>query len=175
MTAIPSAEKIRSLLDYDQKTGSFVWKARPGSSSFKKSMVGKAAGSAHSSGYLAISLHGKKYLAHHLAWVHFYGSWPPAYIDHINLNKRDNRIANLRLATPGQNSANASLRCDNTSGYLGVRFEPRRKKWIAVLHHEGKTRQLGSFATPEMAAAAYAREAYKKFGDFCPSYVLEAA
>ena len=174
MTAIP-AEVIRSLLEYDPTDGTFVWKDRGRSARFKKSMVGKVAGSKHSSGYLAISLYGQKYLAHHIAWVHFYGSWPDQFIDHANLDKHDNRIQNLRLATPGENSANASLRCDNTSGFRGVRFEPRRKKWIAVLHHNGKTKQLGSFLRIEDAAAAYAKGALAAFGDFCPDYVREAA
>jgi hypothetical protein len=173
MTAINPSD-LKSILDYDPETGQFVWKSRSEGSAFKRSLVGKIAGSKHSSGYVAISIFGQKRLAHHLAWAYFYGEWPKQFVDHVNLDKRDNRISNLRMATPKDNSANASLRCDNTSGYRGVRFEPRRKKWIAVLHHNGKTRQLGSFEKIEDAASAYARGALSAFGDFCPAYVREA-
>lgn len=175
MTDVPSCQLIRTLLDYSPSTGVFIWKDRGAGIPFKKSIIGKKAGSAHSSGYWSISVNGTKYLAHHLAWVHYYGTRPTSFIDHINLNKRDNRIENLRLATPAQNSANASLRSDNTSGYRGVTFEPRRKKWIAIIGYEGKRKQLGSFSTPEDAAAAYARCAAAAFGEFCPDYVLGAA
>lgn len=175
MTDVPSFQLIQTLLDYSPSTGVFIWKDRGRGVPFKRSIIGKEAGSAHSSGYWSISVNGTKYLAHHLAWLYSYKSWPTSFIDHINLNKRDNRIENLRLASPAQNSANASLRIDNTSGYRGVTFEPRRKKWIAILGHEGKRKQLGSFSTPEEAAAAYARGAATAFGEFCPGYVLGAA
>lgn len=171
MTAVPTAEQVRELLDYDPETGIFLWKQRRAPSSFKAGLVGQEAGTLHSRGYWCISVFGRKWLAHQLAWLHYYGVWPDRFVDHANLNKRDNRIANLRLASFAENSANANIRTDNTSGFRGVRFEPRRKRWIAVIEKDGTRRQLGSFTDKELAVAAYAKGASALFGDFCPEYV----
>ena len=141
MTAVPTCQQVRELLDYNPETGVFTWRTRQASSSFKKRLVGQEAGTAHSGGYWSISIYGRKWLAHHLAWLLFYGVWPARFVDHANLDKRDNRIANLRLASFAENSANASVRSDNTSGFRGVRFEPRRKRWIAIIEKDGKRRQ----------------------------------
>jgi hypothetical protein len=79
------------------------------------------------------------------------------YVDHINLDKRDNRLENLRICDASQNIANQPKRKDNTSGYKGVYLDKRRNKWCAEIKFYKKKRFLGYFMSPEEA-----REVYKK-------------
>lgn len=89
-------------------------------------------------------------------------------VDHINRNGLDNRRVNLRLATPGQNNANAKIRSDNTSGYKGVCWSHSRGKigWYASIHLDGKQRGLGLFDDPWEAAQAYNAAALEQWGEF---------
>lgn len=119
-------------------------------------------------GHIGIAIRNRKYLAHRLAWLHFYGEWPSQGLDHINTNPGDNRIANLRLANQQGNSANARLRRDNTSGYRGVRYVPATGKWRAVIIVERKAINLGTFFTRTAAFAAYMAASREHFGEFAP-------
>ena len=88
-------------------------------------------------------------------------------VDHINGDGLDNRRANLRGATAAQNSANARLRRDSTSGFKGVhRNGPRGLPWRAQIHKGGKKHHLGLFESPEVAARAYDAAARELFGEF---------
>ena len=86
--------------------------------------------------------------------------------DHINGNPLDNRRANLRVATPLQNSHNRGVRRDSVSGYKGVRWIERKKRWVAFISINGKMTYLGMFTTPELAHAAYCEAAKKYHGEF---------
>jgi len=68
---------------------------------------------------------------------------PPSnmFIDHINRNGLDNRKKNLRIVTHSQNHFNEKIRIDNTSGYKGIQFNKKNKKWIAYI----SKKYLGSF------------------------------
>ena len=110
-----TAEDVRRELNYDPETGEFTRKT-----SFFKTRIGERAGSiSKSTGYVVIAVCGAQYLAHRLAWLYVYGCWPSLHIDHINGEKTDNRIANLREATNGENMQNQRrARSNSKTGLL---------------------------------------------------------
>jgi hypothetical protein len=162
------AKTIRELLNYDPQTGIFTWRPR-GISSFDAREAGTVAGGGNGNGYSSITLrgHGGRYYAHHLAWLHFHGQWPSGVIDHINMNRADNRIANLRVANETQNRANTGRRRHNTSGFKGVSNCDGR--WRAKIGVNRKSIHLGTFNTPEAAHEAYMAAARRHFGEFARS------
>jgi hypothetical protein len=115
---------------------------------------GAVATTAHSKGYLKVSFQGNKYLAHRLAWFLHYGKWPESQLDHINRNKTDNRIENLREATGSQNLFNRAEQSNNKSGKSGVFWYERKKRWIAYIKKCGTRINLGSFERFEDALSA---------------------
>ena len=154
-------EYVAELIRYDATSGHFFWrKPRPFCS------AGKRAGTTTRYGYEAIALEGRKYLAHRLAWLLTYGAMPDGEIDHINGDRRDNRILNLRLATPSQNQANKLMRSDNTSGVKGVTWDKSRRKWMASIHLNGCRIGLGRFEDIHAAADAYSAAAKEMFGEY---------
>ena len=175
---ILTQETVRELLDYDPETGVFTWKPRP-LSSFKDETRGKiwnvrfagaVAGGPHNSGYIRIAIDGKRHLAHRLAWFHVHGRWPKQMLDHINMDRGDNRIDNLREATNSLNMQNQRLG-RGRSPYLGVSWYTRIKKWKAQIRAEGKVHCLGLFDTEEAAYAAYIKAKRKLH----PGFVEAAA
>jgi hypothetical protein len=153
-------DHLRHALDYNADTGQFVWR-NPSSDKMKP---GQSAGTIER--YLQIRLGGKRYLAHRLAWLYMTGAWPDRQIDHINGDKLDNRWANLRLATPTQNNANAVARKRNSSGFKGVTWHSRNRKWQAQIAANGRHFYLGQFETAEAAAEAYQQAAARLHGEF---------
>lgn len=137
-------DEIKSLFDY--KNGKLVWKIKPN----RNIRIGDAAGSIDSHGYLQTKHNGIVYLNHRLIWLMHYG-WLPRLIDHVNGNKTDNRIENLRQATPQQNQHNAKRRVDNKSGVKGVIWHKDSRKWRADIQVNGKRRSLGCFDSIENA------------------------
>jgi len=157
-----TAETVRELLDYDPVTGSLAWrKPRRGSRG-----VGKSAGSLEKDGYRRIRISGVQYSAHHVAWCHWHGQWPLSEMDHINGDRSDNAIANLRLATRSENEANIRLPRTNTSGFKGVHFHQQNKKFQATIGTGNRKKHIGYFDTAEEAHAAYCAAAEKFFGEF---------
>lgn len=154
-------DDVKALLDYDPLTGDFRWKVRRGQAS-----VGKIAGTPHNQGYIQIKAGEKIVLAHRLAWFVTYGKFPSCDIDHINGDKRDNRIANLRLATRSENMANTTLPRSNTSGFKGVWYFKRTGRWMAGFRKDGKSIHLGYFDTAEEAAEAHRIAYAKAFGEY---------
>ena len=154
-----TADALRALLHYDQETGEFAW---------RKTQKGvrwpRPAGRRQSGGYVQICLHQRFYYAHRLAWLYVYNAWPDRQIDHINRDRGDNRIANLRLATASQNAANAVVRRTNQCGRKGVVKD--RRRWVARISVEGREIRLGSFATGSDASVAYEKAARHYFGEF---------
>ena len=145
-----TAEKLRELLHYDQETGIFTWKVRTA----KCVKVGCVAGSPNGLGYLQITVLSRRYKAHRLAWLYVYGSWPTDQIDHINRNRTDNRISNLRDVSHKQNHQNKSKPSNNTSGHPGVYWHRWASKWLAQIKHNQKMIHLGCYDTIEEAIAA---------------------
>lgn len=139
-----SAERIREVLDYDAGTGVFM-------------RNGQVAGAFGRDGYRQIRVDGRIYWAHRLAWLWAHGEWPESEIDHVNGDRADNRISNLRAVTSSQNKMNSAIRSDNSSGVKGVSYRSDTGKWFAYINAgPGKKRvRLGCY--PTLAAAAEAR------------------
>jgi hypothetical protein len=158
-----TAEFLRELLSYDPDTGFFYNRQYRG----PKSPVGGKAGTVNAVGYSQIRVIGKIHLSHRLAWLYVYGTFPEGNIDHVNRDKLDNRICNLREANKSENSQNKSLpQSNNTHGFLGVTRDSGR--WAARITTNGKTKYIGLFDTPEIAHAAYLCEK-RKAHPFAPS------
>ncbi len=163
-----TAARLRELLDYDPETG--VFKVR--TKWHRNVVVGREWGTLEpKTRYVRLSIFGQRYFAHRLAWLHVYGEWPKNQIDHINATKNDNRICNLREATPSQNAGNrvmqlAGGRC-NTTGFKGIwRHNSARHPWVAEIRVSGTKHYLGAFETREQAHAAYCEAAVRFHGEF---------
>jgi hypothetical protein len=108
----------------------------------------------HTKGYLSGAIFGRGYRAHRVLWLLHTGKWPSSQIDHINGDKADNRLVNLREVTNEENSKNQKIRVNNTSGVHGVFWNKRNKKWQAMIGISGGRKHLGFFAEKEDAATA---------------------
>jgi hypothetical protein len=155
-----TTERVRKLLDYNPFTGVLTW--RENCQRVKK---GDVAGTNTRSGHLRVKLDGRNYLAHRLAWLHWYGTEPPPTLDHIDQQPAHNAIANLRPATKAQNGQNTKA--------AGVCFHKATKKWVAYIAHEGKHKHLGVFLTIEEATSAR-RNAMQELWTHLPGIPLGA-
>jgi hypothetical protein len=145
-------EEAQQHLTFDPDTGIFSWNKAKG----RLVKAGDVAGSVHRSGYRRIGICGALVYAHRLAWLMHYGEEPADMIDHINGNRDDNRIANLRHANALINSQNAKRgRPNRTSGLLGVFSDANGATWSVHIEFMGKTVRTGSFATIEEAHERY--------------------
>jgi len=163
-----SVGRIRELLEYDPTTGGFTWKVRRGG----KAKAASRAGSRHSCGYLQIRIDGVRHLAHRLAWAIHHGTMPPRgiQVDHIDGDRANNRIGNLRLATNaenGRNRQNPGKR--NSSGSTGVLWRIRKQKWCAQITVNGRSIHLGYFTNKHDAIEARRLAEAKHFGEFAPT------
>jgi len=102
---------------------------------------GAVANGKHTKGYVTAG----GYLAHRLAWFLYYGEEPSGQIDHINQNKRDNRICNLRCVSNRDNHRNMPIQKNNKSGIVGVHFSKLKGKWVSYIKVNGKRIHIGSF------------------------------
>lgn len=156
--------RLRELLDYDPSTGYFVWLTPRGRN---HAIVGKRAGTRNPvSGYIQIKVGVRAYSAHRLAWFYVHGSWPANCLDHVNGDRADNRIANLREATQAQNARNAQRKKTNSSGFKGVHWHAQAQKWRATILVNRRHISLGLFHRKEDAAKAYETAAHKHHGAF---------
>jgi hypothetical protein len=153
-----SAENLKKILEYSEATGVFINKR-----------LNREAGGVHHSGYRTINIKGTHYQAHRLAWLYMFGTWPAYFIDHINGNKLDNRLCNLREATHGQNKANSASK--KTKGATWV---ARDNCWIAQIRVNKVRKHLGCFKTAAEAHQAYCTAAKKYHGVFMNSGDLNA-
>jgi HNH endonuclease len=116
---------LKEVLDYCQETGDFKYRIRSGS----RAKIGEIAGYKHSEGYRIISVCNRRFYAHRLAWFYVTGTWPDELIDHINMDRSDNRFLNLRLADRKLNARNSKLSTRNKSGHLNVFWNSQFNKW----------------------------------------------
>lgn len=160
-----TAADARELLAFNEKTGVLRWRVdRRG-----KAKAGTKAGSVAGQGHIQVRINGIRYYAHRLVWLLAYGTWPPAGfdVDHVDGDRANNRLGNLRLATPAQNQANTTkLRKTNTSGYRGVSWHHARKRWEARIRLSGRRTFLGYFDDVIDAARAYDAAYFSAFGEF---------
>lgn len=152
--------EVRRNLSYDPDTGKLVWLVPAA-----RRVVGAEAGYLRPDGYRAVRLHWNKYLSHRLAWFYIHGEWPPKFIDHINGDRADNRLSNLRLADHSTNGMNRGPQ-DNRSWGRGVHKVKGCRSWAAEIKNGGVKQYLGSFPTPELARAAFAEAAKATRGEF---------
>lgn len=146
-----TADYVRERLSYDPITGVFTRMTAWGRFS-----IGDIAGCKRKDGYREIKLDGRGYLAHRLAWLVVYGTWPAENIDHLNGIRDDNRIANLRDVTKYVNQQNT--RCSykgNVSGFLGVHWVKNIGKFTACIKSNKQQIHLGCFTDPAEAHQAY--------------------
>ena len=146
-----SAENLKELLNYDPKTGSFHWRV-----SYGNAVAGSPAGTERKSGYAVIGLCGEKFRVHRLAWLYVHGCWPKGTIDHIDTDKSNNRISNLRDVSQSLNKQNMRAATKaNALGVLGVYWSERRGGYMASLRVEGRQKRKGPYKTIERASQSY--------------------
>ena len=153
-------DRIKELFDYNPATGDLIWKVRRRGRFARPGVVAGC-----KSNYIVIAIDCRRYTAHRVIWMLHYGEFPTE-IDHINQNKWDNRIENLRLCSRSENTGNVGLRSTNTSGFRGVWFVEHCQKWRACIKENGKSRHLGYFNTAEEASIAYNIAAVEHFREF---------
>jgi hypothetical protein len=157
---LPPIHELRRRLAY-RSDGVLIWK-RPRSNRTKP---GNKAGFPNGDGYLRTKFDNKRFLCHRLIWAILKREDPlDFYIDHINGDKLDNRIQNLRKASHNQN-------LHNQKGAKGYYFSERTKRWTGQIRLNGKRLHLGCFDTEEQAREAYLRAKEKLHGDFMPDYM----
>lgn len=147
-------DKLKSILHYNPDTGVFTWIIDS-----HKAKAGDIISTVNN-GYVRPTINNKRYYAHRLAWLYMTGEFPKQ-IDHIDLNKINNKWENLRLANDSQNNFNKDKTILNTSGFKGVSWYKNANKWRAEIKAYGKRLRIGYFTSIEDAAAAY-KEAAKK-------------
>lgn len=147
---------------FDYAAGKLHWKESRG-----QAKAGKEAASTGGGGYLQLCYKGRRTQVHRVIYMMHHGPIPEGmYVDHINGDRTDNRIENLRLCTPTQNQINRGAPKTSTSGVKGVVWRPSRKKWEATIRASGKKYYVGLFGTIEEAAQAQARRSRELFGEF---------
>ena len=150
-------ELLRATFSYDPLTGVFTRKKKWGSK-----LVGSPVGGLSKDGYAQIAFNGRTHTAQRLAWLYVHGAWPVGVIDHINRNRADNRIENLRDVGRPENAHNSVARQNSQSGIKGVSLRSLRKgrrpkkAWRADIMINGTRKFLGNFYTVEDAACARA-------------------
>ena len=162
--ALISQELLKAKMHYDRETGVFTWlDVKINATNVRN----KVAGTINGAGYvhMGFSVGGKyyKFSAHRLAWLYEYGEFPSGSLDHINHDKTDNRIINLRIASHRENSRNRSMQSNNTTGHNGISFRKPRNKYLAYIKVNYKQKHLGSFENVEDAAKAV-KEAREHYG-----------
>lgn len=169
------------LIDYNPNTGDLVWKERTQTDwdgplsrlrTWNTRYAGTVAGRINSqNGYRYVSIAGVFMSAHRLIWLMVHGT-APEQIDHINHERDDNRLINLRPATNEINARNITRPQDNTSGRVGVYWHKRAGKWMAQIVVDGRAKYLGLYGDIECAITA--REAAERRFGFHANHGLPA-
>jgi len=141
-------EDLHKLFDY--RDGDLYWK----STGTGRRDISKPAGCIRSDSYKTIRIKGKQYYTHRLVWLYVHGKFPNEQIDHINGDKLDNSIENLRDVTTQENQRNQSMRVNNKSGHMGVSWHTCKDKWQVHIKADSKTKHLGYFNILEDAVEA---------------------
>lgn len=159
--SLPSQELLLQLLRYDAETGKLFWLPRPLENFARESrgkvwnarFAGKEAFSLGARGYVTIAINGQRYYAHRIIWRMATGEIPNE-VDHINGDKIDNRLVNLRSATRETNGRNLSIKSNNTSGVNGVYWNKKDRRWVAYGKLDHRMVVIGRFKEKQEASAA---------------------
>ena len=149
---------VRSLFTY--KDGDLYWKVRR-----QGIKIDNKAGGLNQHGYYSIRINGKAYLAHRLIFL-YHNAYLPKEIDHIDGNRENNLIKNLREVTRSQNNMNRKSHKNCSSIYKGVSWDNSRNKWRAYITINKKINYLGRFTTEKTAAFIYNVYARGAFGEY---------
>ena len=132
---------------FEYRDGDLHWKVRPAN----LAVCGTVAGYRNTrDSYWRVVVQGKMYLKHRLVFLYHHGNLPK-YVDHVNGNREDNRVENLRLATQAENARNAKIPRHNTSGVKGVCKPKKDKNWTCSLRTNKKLKTVGGFKDKELA------------------------
>jgi len=159
-------ERLKFRLNYDPLTGLFSWKTKGHPCS--KIKIDGILGCVNVHGYIQVKLDNKHYLVHRLAWLYVYGKFPDGQIDHIDHNKTNNRIKNLRDVSHSLNQQNILFAPKNKkhSKLLGACFHKQTGKFRARIRTNGIQKHLGAFDTAQEAHQAYL-DAKRKLHSTC--------
>ena len=156
-------KQLKEVLQYDPIRGAFTWRVDKG----PRAKLGTVAGSiSKSTGYLAIGIDGKVYLAHRLAFLYMTGKWPKVQCDHENRRRWDCRWENLREATRSQNLRNTGPRKRNVTHEKNITWNPERERYRVVLRVNGKNKRFGDFI--EKRNAVLVRDTWAAI--LCPNF-----
>jgi hypothetical protein len=169
---LPPIERLLEAVDYNPETGKLYWRPRlPATCTddairtrFNRQWAGREVGSHNGDGYLNFRILDCTITAHRAAWALFYGEWPSDQIDHINGQRDDNTIANLRVVDTKENSQNRAMPANNKSGTVGVHYCSTAKKWLAKI----QGRRIGSY--DDYASAVQARKEAAALAGFHPNH-----
>lgn len=161
MKKLITQEQVKDLFDYFD--GELLRKkSSPRSRNPKK---GDKAGYLLETGYMITSINGKRHLLHRLIYLYHHGYFP-AYLDHIDGNRANNKISNLRECTRSQNGYNSKIPMHNTSGIKGVSWCKVSRKWVAKIKFRKRCVYLGSFWDIDVAAQVIRIERIRLHGEF---------
>mgnify|MGYP006087074219 CR=1 len=162
----PPINFLHECFELNADTGTLIWKTRPvhhfktanSAKSTNSRQAGKKAGKINDRGYckLTFKWNGKSlnWYQHRIVWAMHYGQWPTKSLDHIDGDRANNAITNLREVTDQENSKNRPLQKNNTSGHIGVYWDSRREEYVAQIGFKGKMIRLGRHPNIEDAIAA---------------------
>ena len=161
---------VQRLISYDPETGKMIWEKRPESmfaasgshTAAHRCAIWNAKNAGRPAleirmpqGYLQGAIGGHKVYAHRVAWAIAKGEWPKKHVDHINGDKSDNRIANLRDVSVSMNLHNRPAQKNSQSGVKGVCWDKAKGMWLAQICVNKKNHHLGHFASIGDASSAY--------------------
>lgn len=152
-------KELKDNLKYNKDSGVFIRKK----SNTNRVNIGDIAGTLSNNGYISITINGRRYQAHQLAWLYEYGVFPDKCIDHINRVKTDNRFCNLRNIDRWKNNVNKDLQKNNKTGYVGVNFIQKSNKYHARIKIHNKNIHLGYFDKIDDAITVRKRAEKKYF------------
>lgn len=169
--SLPDKSYLYECFSYCETSGALTWKRRPRShfsserscNAWNARFPGQRADQSDGRGYFQVKVSGVKHLSHRVVFAMAHG-WAPDFIDHIDGERQNNTLENLRPATKQQNARNANKKSTNTSGYKGV--SKKGGKWRASICIAGKMHEIGQFDDEIEAANAYDNRAAELFGGF---------
>ena len=165
----PTQARIKELLHYNESTGDLMWKNRMS----PRVPAGAIAGCITKDGYRSTKIDQYWIYTHRVIWIYVYGSLPPEYIDHIDGDRLNNKLSNLRAVTNEQNQHNQRpTGRKSESGILGVTINRKENRWQSSIRASGVLCYLGLFETIEEAQKAY-KQAKKLLHPTAPARQLE--
>lgn len=144
---LPTPEYLRKRLRYEPETGKLFWiDCDEETNSWRAKYVNKEAFTSFmNQGYRQGTIKKSGFLAHRVIWAIYYGKWPEKTIDHIDGDRSNNKITNLREATQSENSRNMSISKRNKSGFIGVSWSKQRNKWHVQMMVNGINKSFGFY------------------------------